>query len=434
MAGRIRRLPPARPAFALPLFGLATFTFFCVTARWPELFSELGIYIALLGLLLRPTDLSFPTPVRWAAVFLLWALLTIPFSISPETASAALIERLKALVIFFVVVNCVRTPQQLRFYILLTLVAFLIYPARGTLVGYVTGSNTVFGRAIWNRIYANPNDLGAITLLMLGWTLAIAVVKKQNLWVRRAAAVCVPLLVTIMLLTQSRGVFIGLIVGFGPALLTRVKKRPSIAGPVLMVLGIVAVLVPASSWQRLGGIAKLTSTPSTASSTTASEADPKRAAARARDEGSAAQRLEIAKVAWHIFTNNPLLGVGIGCYREANGRFAPELGERDAHNTYLNLAAETGIPGLVLWLGLITSVLAQLRRRRHSLEGDDSQIGVLWMERALIGFLVAAVFATYSGITIFYLFLGTVWAAASMLGRAAIDSAASVARRPIRAH
>jgi O-antigen ligase len=428
VAGRTRRAPTRaaasgraplfgqEPTSALPLFGLAMFTFFFVTSRWSDLFTEIGIYIALLGLLLRPADLKFPPPARWALAFLFWALVTTVFAISPETARDVLIERLKALVIFFVVVNALRTPKQLRLYILLILVAFLIYPMRGALHNYVTG-NRLLGRAIWNKIYANPNDLGAITLLMLGLALAIATVKTQNRRVRRAVALLVPVMLLVILLTQSRGVFIGLLVGFGPTLLARIRKRPSIAGPVLIIVCVVAVLVPAASWHRLEGISKLTSFE------TAAQADP---------EGSAKMRIKIVGIAWRIFTHNPVVGVGIGCYNEANALYAPELGTRDAHNTYLSLAAEMGLPGLLLWLGLVGSVLAQVRRRRASLEADDRTIQILWIERGIVGFLVASLFATYSGVTAFYLPLGILWAAGNVLGVPATDSGPLPRRRALR--
>jgi putative inorganic carbon (hco3(-)) transporter len=413
---RLRRRAAA-PASGVPWYGLAIFTFFFVTARLPQLFTEFGIYLALLGLLLRPQDLAFPPPLRWALVFLLWAAVTAVLAIHPDTAWQVLIERLKALVIFFVVVNTLRTPQQLRLYILLILVAFVIYPARGTLQNYLT-HNTLFGRAIWNKIYSNPNDLGAITLLMLGSALAIATVKTQNARVRRAAAALVPVALLIILLTQSRGVFIGLLIGFGPPLLARLRKWPSGMAPVLIALCVIAVLVPAAAWHRFGGITKLTSTETIA---------------QADEEGSAAQRFEVLKTGWRVFASNPVTGVGIGCYGEANGRFAPDLGRRDAHNTYLGLAAETGLPGLLLWLGLVGSVLAQVRRRRAALEADERTIQVLWIHRAVIGFLIAGFFASYSGITMFYLFLGILWAASNVLGRESTEPGEPPARRAPRA-
>jgi O-antigen ligase len=387
----------AAAASALPFVGLAIFTFFLVTARWAG-FTEVGIAIALLGLIIRPQNLGFPAPAGWALAFLLWALVTSFFALSPETARAELLERLKSLIIFFVVINVLRTPRQLRFYILLVLVAFMIYPARGALQNYVTG-NTTFGRVIWNKIYSNPNDLGAMTLLMTGLALAIATVRTERRRVRWAVGLCVPVMIAIMLLTQSRGVFIGLIVGFAPALLAQIRKRPSIAVPVIIAVVVAGVLLPAAVTHRLGGITKLTS------SETIAEADP---------EGSAEQRLEISKVAWRIFTDHPLIGVGIGCYADANERYSAALGKRDAHDTYLTLAAELGLPGLLLWLGLVGSVLLHLKRHR-SIAVSAAPIQIVWIYRAVVGFLVAGLFGSYSGITMFYLMLGTLWAVAQCL-------------------
>jgi O-antigen ligase len=421
----------ATPASALPWYGLAIFTFFFVTARLPSLFTEVGIYLALLGLVLHPQGVGFPPPLRWAALFLLWAFVTALFAISPDAAWPVLIEQLKALVIFFVVVNVLRTPQQLRFYILLILVAFVIYPARGTLQNYMT-HNTLFGRVIWNRMYANPNDLAAMTLLMLGSALAIATVKTQDMRVRWAAAVLVPVTLLIILLTQSRGVFIGLLVGFGPPLLARLRKRPSGTAPVLVVLAVIAVLVPAASWHRLEDIRNPFETGATG-------ADKLRASTPGGDlaytkiaDDSARERYAILKTGLHIAATHPVLGVGIGGYKEANAQIAPQLGARDAHNTYVTLAAEMGLPGLLLWLGLVGSVLAQVRRRREQLEADEHTIQVFWIERAVIGFLVAGFFASYNKITMLYLFLGIVWAASNVLGREPTEPAAPPARRTQR--
>ena len=430
LPARLRGRTPA-PASALPWYGLAIFTFFFITARLPALFTEFGIYLALLGLVLRPQDFGFPPPLRWAVLFLLWALVTAFFAVAPETTWQALLEWLKVLVIFSVLVNVLRTPQQLRFYILLILVAFVIYPARGTLLNYVHG-NTLAGRAIWNKIYANPNDLGAITLLMLGLALAIATVKAQNARVRQAAAALVPVTLLIILLTQSRGVFIGLLIGFGPPLLARLRKRPSGMAPVLAVLAVIAVLIPAASWHRLGSITNLTDVIAGTHKPVSSTPGESSLYTRMAEE-SARQRYEVLKTGLRIFASHPVLGVGIGGYREANVRYAPKLGERDAHNTYVSLAAETGLPGLLLWLGLVGSVLAQVRRRRAHLEADDHMIQVIWIERALIGFLVACFFATYGGLTVFYIFLGILWAASNVLGRGPTGSGMAPVQRALRA-
>ena len=52
----------------------------------------------------------------------------------------------------------------------------------------------------------------------------------------------------------------------------------------------------------------------------------------------------------------------------------------------------------------------------------------------MIGFLIAGIFASYSGITMFYLFLGMLWAASNVLGRDTTEPGARPpARRALRA-
>jgi O-antigen ligase len=201
--------------------------------------------------------------------------------------------------------------------------------------------------------------------------------------------------------------------------------------PVLAALVVIALLVPAASWHRLGGISTLSDTISAADKHSRPPATENRF-----DEAasiSAVQRFEILKTGLNIFADHLILGVGIGCYAEANARYAPELGARDAHNTYVNLAAEMGLPGLMLWLALVGSVLLQVRRRRAQLMADDRTIQVVWIERATIGYLIAGFFGSYAGLTMFYLFLGTLWAAANLLGREATEPSAPPTRRTLRA-
>ena len=87
LPARLRRRVVA-PASALAWYGLAIFTFFFVTARLPGLFTELGIYLALLGLVVRPQGLGFPPPLRWAVVFLLWALMSALFAVDVRDGMA----------------------------------------------------------------------------------------------------------------------------------------------------------------------------------------------------------------------------------------------------------------------------------------------------------------------------------------------------------
>jgi len=209
----------------------------------------------------------------------------------------------------------------------------------------------------------------------------------------------VVMLLVVIFMTQSRGVFIGLALGFGPPLAGVVIKRPSRIFYLLAVAAIIVYWTPDATWQRYAGITNLSST------STIAKADP---------EGSAEERWEIQKVAWKIFSDHPVFGVGLGVYPIANAKYSAFLGARDTHNTYLNLAAELGVPGLLLWCSLMFSTLVYVARARQAAGPASNWLQFIWMERAFRGYLVAAVVGTYSGLTFPYLILSVLWCAATI--------------------
>jgi len=392
---RVSWLGLPRFNWSLTLLGLCVFTFAIVTFRFP--IGEVGIAIAAVGLVLQPGKIRVPSPIWIYGAFLLWAFLASLASSYSDFALGNVLESLKLLAIILVVVNALQTEGQLRFYLLFFLGCFVLFPVRGTLVG----GDTVSGRIVWNYIYNNPNDLAALCLIALGIALGFMFSRASRILVRVGAGVSAILLVVVILLTQSRGAFLGLLAGMGPAFIAMGLKRQ---GRLLFSAGILALVIslviPASVWERLSGIAKLTDT------STIVQADP---------EGSAEQRFEIQKVAWQIFADNPVFGVGLGAYPLENARYAPALGRRDTHNTYLNLAAEVGLPGFALWCAFVWSVLRYAYRSRRLAAPGELATQQAWIERALWAYLVAGMFGSYAKLTLPYLMLAVLWCSATLL-------------------
>jgi putative inorganic carbon (hco3(-)) transporter len=71
-----------------------------------------------------------------------------------------------------------------------------------------------------------------------------------------------------------------------------------------------------------------------------------------------------------VFADHPLLGVGRGLFPTHYGDYADDVGlindldARQAHNLYAGMAAETGLPGLIFFLGIFGSTLVALARVR----------------------------------------------------------------------
>src|SRR5262249_28325282 len=152
----------------------------------------------------------------------------------------------------------------------------------------------------------------------------------------------------LLVLTGSRGGFIGLLVFVLLAYWRKIAKLKTVVGIALVATAIV-LFVPDLIWRRIGTLRDV----DTASTTSLQG-----------DESSTAQRLEIWRVATTITMENPLMGVGLGAYPEAHfdvsrrSEFDQTIHARkDAHNTYLRLSAELGLVGLGLFLGLVIATL-----------------------------------------------------------------------------
>src|SRR5207249_4322161 len=171
------------------------------------------------------------------------------------------------------------TPVFIAFlayaFVIFMLVSYVLFPVRSTLVNYFITGNTLFGRAIGPFIYSNPNDLAALTILMLGPTLALWASAPRGSLVRWAGVAGAAPLILVIVLTQSRGGFLALATIAFPSAVTLARRRPRAAIGFAALLALGLYLAPAGFWKRMQGLEKGTSV------ATISQMDP---------EGSAGQR------------------------------------------------------------------------------------------------------------------------------------------------
>src|SRR5262249_32798122 len=103
-------------------------------------------------------------------------------------------------------------------------------------------------------------------------------------------------------------------------------------------------------------------------------------------------RLQIWSRGVGYVVDNPILGVGPGNFATAEGTLSP-LAERQMwgigvrwnapHNSYLQIAAELGIPGFLLYVAVIVSAFRALRRATPLTPA---------LTASLIGFVVGSLF------------------------------------------
>ncbi len=128
-------------------------------------------------------------------------------------------------------------------------------------------------------------------------------------------------------------------------------------------------------------------------------------------------RMEIWTRAVYLIQDFPFTGIGMGAFREVTNRLYPYflLGPNadvpHAHNLFLQVAVDLGIPGLAAWLGLLTvGVISAWRIHRWGHGARDSWsaglgAGLLAAQLALVvhGLVDAAVWGAHSGIVVWLL-------------------------------
>jgi O-antigen ligase len=403
---RLRDLPLLGSVdWSLSYVAFLAYIFAIVTYRLP--IGTGAMVTALVALPLEKRPLRFPPVLGWTLALLGWAWLGWTTTDYPGVVYDTVVEFTKVAGIILVAVNVLTSRARLRLFLVLFLGFFAFYPARGTLIAYFFYGGGVEGRAAWNYAYANPNDLGGMCLLMTALAAGVFVADRA-LWIRVCAFAGILLLPFVILLTASRGAFIALAACAAFALRGYLRK-PRILAIGAAAIAMLAFLAPHSVWVRLGTISDVTS---------------ESAAAKANDEGSARQRLEIWKVARTIVAENPVTGVGLGAYPDAHFAYAQRpnfdptaMGHRDTHSTYLSIAAQTGVPGLLIFLALVGTTVADAERtrRRMRLAAPRLALQLQYMELGLLGYLVAGIWGSYGFLVLTYLYVSLIYVTTELL-------------------
>jgi len=172
-----------------------------------------------------------------------------------------------------------------------------------------------------------------------------------------------------VVLTMSRGA--GVAVVITGLVLTVVGILPRRILLVFAAVGLVLLsLVPAYA-ERLGSLTNV-----------GSVADERAASSQAADDSLRGRYSEMMAAA-RVFQDHPIVGVGPGQFASYYQEYSTGLGvnvhgsdQREAHNLYLDLAAELGILGLGAFLGLMVVITAGLLRVWRTSRDDPPLAGL----------------------------------------------------------
>ncbi|MGA2721734.1 MAG: O-antigen ligase family protein [Bryobacteraceae bacterium] len=270
-----------------------------------------------------------------AAAYVAWCVLTVVWSISRPASVARAATMAQLLGMLWVVWECCRTRRAqtwlLRAYVAGASAASLLTVAR-----YTLGQQTYYNR------YAapgfDPNDMGVTLALAIPMCLHMAASSRgRAAWAVRVAAA---LIMAGLLLTGSRTALAAACVAFLYSALTwraagTAQRATGAALALLLILGTFR-LAPQTSRQRLATLPEEAFT------------------------GTFHGRTRIWKTGLRVLESNWAQGVGIAAFPEA---VKPWLGTSPipgmpytAHNTFLSVLVETGVPGALLFGLLLVTV------------------------------------------------------------------------------
>ena len=347
-------------------------------------FMSMAFYTGIITLaIFVPTQLGLegnltarPREVNLILLLGLAALLSMPMAISPGEAWTTFNDNLiKALVIFIVIVNVVRTERRLKLLILLALVVS-IYLSISAIYDYqqgvfMVGSVETHDLRIVGRIkglFENSNDLALhlVTMVPLAVALGLA---KPGLFRKLIFFGATGLMIAAIIVTFSRGGFLGLLASVF-VLVHRLgrKNRLGTSGALLFAIILFFGLAPGAYSGRISTILD-----SSADLTT-----------------SSSQRTDVFKRSVQVALRYPLFGVGIGNFHYKSIR------ELATHNAYTQVAAEMGLAAMIIYIMFLVYPFKRLRmiEKQSYSERDHNQFYYLaiGMQASLAGYMVSSFF------------------------------------------
>lgn len=346
-----------------------------------------GVTIA--GLAFTRDRQPLPRERETYLLLLLWGLFGIStmFALYPEDAWSQLEKVSKILLMSVVTLLVVNEPRKLRALLLVIALSIGFYGLKGGIWAILTGANyRVLGPPGGSFISTNTGiGLGLNMVLPILFFLAK---EERRGWLRHLLRATFAFSIIAVLATYSRGAFLGVLAVLSLLFLKSWRRMVTVG--VLIVMFLVALaFLPGQWFERMATI------------TTYEQAG----------EQSALRRLDSWYVAYRIMLDHPLIGAGFRPFTVENyRRYAPERSWQavghDAHSIYFQVMAEHGVTGIVLYLGLILSMLLTLRRLIKK-TNHDAQAGWInnyahMVEASLAAYLVNGAFFSVSYFDLFY--------------------------------
>lgn len=306
------------------------------------------------------------------------------FAKDQSVATAVGWEYAKIIIMLFVACYVVRERWHVRYmgWMIFLCLTYLVYEMN---LEYVVNKRLDF----YNKGYGGLDNNGAGLMLAMVIPFCYFFFLAERRWWRWGFFLCsIPAFHSVML-TYSRGAMLSTLIVSVGILLTSSRQRLMQTIVVALILGgVVLSLAGPEVRKRFLSINK------------------------ADRDASAQSRFDSWEAGWKIAKDYPWFGVGIRNANLLTKQYGADMEGRTIHNVYLQIAADTGFPAALLYIGLIGFTLWRLRwtARQTRRELDDYEgrwlhyicLASMW---SLCIFMIGALFLSFETFELCYLLM-----------------------------
>ncbi len=332
----------------------------------------------------------------------------------------------EGLLLYLLLINAVRTPGTLRRAVWVLL-----------LIGIVLGGLALYQQLTGNfgnqfagfaqvkdaspdpagelppGVFRNPRVCGPVgeinrfaQIMAMLLPLAFMQFSLERSWRMRLLALVAMVLITIAVaMTLSRGAAVGIVL-MVIVLVAMREIRLRHAAMIALTLAGLTLLVPQYR-QRLTSFVSLAGAMSN------------RGATLSQADGSIRSRITEMGAAALAFADNPILGVGPGMFPYHYRQYADQVGvktkltRRRAHCLYLEVAAETGVVGVMCFIAILLVTLRHLAKARGRLtrkRSPQAKIVTAFL-LSILCYMFTGLFLHLAYVRFFWLMMALAWAA-----------------------
>lgn len=381
--------------FRNPLYGLYSYValfYLHPPSRWwgemlPDLrWALLAAIITMFASFRLPADRTrapwlSTTPARLLIAYTVWLGIQNGWAMDHEQHLEVTVLFAKYVLLFYLVYRLIDTEERIRDFLLVHILGCFYF-------GYLAFSMEVSGRL---EGVGGPgiDEANALAMQMAtGIAAAAMLFLGEQGWRRWLCFLALPFMLNTLVLSGSRGAFVGLLI----AGLAMWRLRPEAYRRwfhVYAALGVVlfGILAHQAFWERISTIRSAVDAPE--------ELDT-----------SALSRLELVKAQWQMFREHPL-GTGHRGTEVLSVLYLDEeflstnpdgtKGARSSHNTVMTALVEQGAPGAVIFAGFWIWAYRTCGRLKRTQEGKNTQAVnlVAAIGGALAAVLVSGMFVDY---------------------------------------